>query len=510
MSSEDLLERILRAPVYDVAVETPLDEATLLSARLANRVWIKREDLQPVFSFKIRGAYNKIRQLDEAERKAGIVAASAGNHAQGVALAAARLRVSSRVVMPRTTPTIKVDAVRRLGGEVVLVGDSYDEAHQRARRIADEEGRCYVHAYDDLDVIAGQGTVALEILRQHRGAIDAIFVPVGGGSLIAGTVAFVKRISPSTRVIGVEPVDAACLAAALEAGKPVDIGPVGLFADGVAVRQVGERPFEIVRDFVEEVITVDIDEICAAIRDIFDDTRSIAEPSGALAVAGLKRWVEREGVRDATLVAIDSGANMNFDRLRHIAERAEIGEHREALLAVTIPERPGAFLTLCRALGDLAVTEFNYRYGSSDTAHVFVGVGLSGCANEREELVDELAGHGFDVVDMTGNEMAKLHVRFMVGGRANLSDERLLRFEFPERPGALIRFLDSVGGRWNISLFHYRNHGAAIGRVLVGLQVPASDQAELEAFLRWLGYPWIEETENPAHTLFLGGRRRSV
>lgn len=510
MSSEDLLERILRAPVYDVAVETPLDEATLLSARLANRVWIKREDLQPVFSFKIRGAYNKIRQLDEAERKAGIVAASAGNHAQGVALAAARLRVSSRVVMPRTTPTIKVDAVRRLGAEVVLEGDSYDEAHRRARRIADEEGRCYVHAYDDLDVIAGQGTVALEILRQHRGAIDAIFVPVGGGSLIAGTVAFVERISPSTRVIGVEPVDAACLAAALEAGKPVDIGPVGLFADGVAVRQVGERPFEIVRDFVEEVITVDIDEICAAIRDIFDDTRSIAEPSGALAVAGLKRWVEREGVRDATLVAIDSGANMNFDRLRHIAERAEIGEHREALLAVTIPERPGAFLALCRALGDRAVTEFNYRYGSSDTAHVFVGVGLSACANEREELVDELAGHGFDVVDMTGNEMAKLHVRFMVGGRANLSDERLLRFEFPERPGALIRFLDSVGGRWNISLFHYRNHGAAIGRVLVGLQVPASDQAELEAFLRWLGYPWIEEMENPAHTLFLGGRRRSV
>jgi threonine dehydratase len=306
-------------------------------------------------------------------------------------------------------------------------------------------------------------------------------------------------------VVGVEPVDAASLAAALKAGKPVDIGPVGLFADGVAVRQVGERPFEIVRDFVKEVITVDTDEICAAIRDIFDDTRSIAEPSGALAVAGLKRWVEREGIRDATLVAIDSGANMNFDRLRHIAERAEIGEHREALLAVTIPERPGAFLALCCALGEHAVTEFNYRYGDRETAHVFVGVGLSGRANERDALVDELGSHGFDVVDMTGNEMAKLHVRFMVGGRANLSDERLLRFEFPERPGALIRFLDSVGGRWNISLFHYRNHGAAVGRVLVGLQVPDSDQAELDEFLLRLGYPWIEETENPARTLFLGG-----
>ena len=506
MSSEDLLERILRAPVYDVAVETPLDEARLLSARLGNHVWIKREDLQPVFSFKLRGAYNKIRLLSERERKAGIVAASAGNHAQGVALAAARLGVSARVVMPTTTPGIKVEAVRRLGAEAILEGDGYDEAYALARRIESDEGRSFVHPYDDLDVIAGQGTIALEILRQHRGGIDAIFVPVGGGGLIAGIAAYVKRISPSTRVVGVEPEDAACLAAALIANERVDIGPVGLFADGVAVREVGQHPFEIVRGFVQDVVTVDTDEICAAIRDIFDDTRSIAEPAGALALAGLKRWAEREGIRGETLVAIDSGANMNFDRLRHVAERAEIGEHREALLAVTIPERPGAFQGLCRALGDHSVTEFNYRYGDTDAAHVFVGVGLSGHASEREALVDSLSALGLDVVDMTGNEMAKLHVRFMVGGRANLADERLIRFEFPERPGALIRFLDSIGERWNISLFHYRNHGAAIGRVLAGLQVPAGDNSDLGEFLDQLGFRWVEETGNRAHELFLGGR----
>ena len=506
MPSEELFERILRAPVYDVAVETPLDEAKLLSARLDNRVWIKREDLQPIFSFKLRGAYNRIRRLDAAERKAGIVAASAGNHAQGVALAAARLGIAARVVMPSTTPRIKVDAVRRLGAEAILEGDGYDDAYRLARRLESEEGLCFIPPYDDLDVIAGQGTIGIEILRQHRGEIDAIFVPVGGGGLIAGIASYVKRISPATRVIGVEPVDAACLAAALAAGRPVDIGPVGLFADGVAVREVGAHPFEIVRSLVEEVVTVDVDEICAAIRDVFDDTRTIAEPAGALAIAGLKSWVAREGVRDATLVAIDSGANMNFDRLRHVAERAEIGENREALLAVTIPERPGSFQALCRALGEHAVTEFNYRYGDSDQAHVFVGVGLSGLAREREALVAELASRGFDVVDMTGNEMAKLHVRFMVGGRARLADERLFRFEFPERPGALIRFLESVGGRWNISLFHYRNHGSAFGRVLAGLQVPPDDQAELDRFFRQLGYPWIEETPNPAYALFLGGR----
>lgn len=504
INNDDLLERILRAPVYDVAVETPLDETTLLSERLGNRVWIKREDLQPVFSFKVRGAYNKIRLLTEQERKLGVVAASAGNHAQGVALAAKRLGVDARIVMPRTTPAIKVDAVRRLGGEAVLEGDSYDAAAVLARQIQQDEGRVFVHAYDDLDVIAGQGTIALEILRQHRGTLDAIFVPVGGGGLIAGIVAYVKKISPETRVIGVEPQDSACMAAALKAGERVDIGPAGLFADGVAVRKVGAIPFEISRGQIDEVITVSIDEICAAIRDIFDDTRSIAEPAGALAIAGLKKWVARDHVRGATLVAIDSGANMNFDRLRHIAERAAIGEQREALLAVTIPEVPGSFQSLCRALGGHAVTEFNYRYGGPDAAHVFVGVGLSGDAREREEVMEGLRRADFGVVDMSGNEMAKLHVRFMVGGRAMRPDERLFRFEFPERPGALARFLDTIGGRWNISLFHYRNHGAAFGRVLAGLEVPPSQADDLDRFLEELGYRWVEETGNEASTLFLG------
>ncbi len=504
MTSDGLLERILRAPVYDVAIESPLEPAKLLSARLDNRVWIKREDLQPIFSFKLRGAYTRIHGLDADERAAGIVAASAGNHAQGVALAASRVGARARIVMPRTTPPIKVAAVRRLGGEAILEGDGYDEAAALAHRIEREDGCVFVHPYDDHDVIAGQGTIAMEMLRQHRGPLDAIFVPVGGGGIIAGIAAYVRRISPSTRVIGVEPHDAACLAAALDAGRPVDIGPVGLFADGVAVREVGARPFEIVKDFVEEVVTVDVDEICAAIRDIFDDTRSIAEPAGALAVAGLKRWVEIHDVHDAALVAIHSGANLNFDRLRHVAERAEIGEQREALLAVTIPERPGAFRALCRGLGEHAVTEFNYRYGDVEAAHVFVGVGLSGRASERQALVERLQHDGFDVVDMTGNEMAKLHVRFMVGGRASLPDERLFRFEFPERPGALMRFLESVGARWNISLFHYRNHGAAIGRVLAGLQVPAEDQGELDGFFERLGYRWVEESKNPARSLFLG------
>jgi len=501
---DDLLERILRAPVYDVAIETPLDEAELLSARLGNRIWIKREDLQPVFSFKLRGAYNRIQKLDALERRAGVVTASAGNHAQGVALAATRLGIDSRIVMPRTTPRIKVAAVERLGGRAILQGDSYDEAALLAREIEAKEGRVFVHPYDDLDVIAGQGTVGMEILRQHRGSLDAIFVPVGGGGLVAGVAAYVKRISPATRVIGVEPDDANCLAAALAANAPVDIGPVGLFADGVAVRKAGRIPFEIVRDRIDGIVTVGIDEICAAIRDIFDDTRSIAEPAGALAVAGMKRWVEREGVRGAALVAIDSGANMNFDRLRHVVERAEIGEQREALLAVSIPEQPGAFRLLCRTLGDRLITEFNYRYSGAERAHVFVGVGLTGGRSQLEQVQADLREAGLGVVDMSGNEMAKLHVRFMVGGRAGRIYERLFRFEFPERPGALTRFLDSVGGRWNISLFHYRNHGAAFGRVLAGLEVPPEDESELARFLERLGHPWIEETKNPATALFLG------
>ncbi len=502
--AEDWLERILRAPVYDVAIETPLDPAVLLSARTGNRVLIKREDLQPIFSFKLRGAYNRIRQLSERERARGVVAASAGNHAQGVALAAARLGVDARIVMPRTTPRIKVEAVRRLGADAVLEGDGYDEAAQAARAFEERDARVFVHPYDDPDVIAGQGTIGLEILRQHGGPIDAIFVPVGGGGLAAGIAAYVKRISPDTRIVGVEPDDAASLRAALVAGRPVDVGPVGLFADGVAVRRIGDAPFAILREAVHEVVTVSVDEICAAIRDVFDDTRSIAEPAGALAVAGLKRWVERDSVREATLVAIDSGANMNFDRLRHVAERSAFGEQEEALLAVTIPEVPGAFRELCRALGDRAVTEFNYRYGDPNAAHVFVGVGLTGGAAERSGVMRDLERADFAVVDMSGNEMAKLHVRFMVGGRAERADERLFRFEFPERPGALVRFLERVGGRFNISLFHYRNHGAAYGRVLAGLEVPASETDAFAALLEELGYGWVEETQNPAASLFLG------
>jgi threonine dehydratase len=503
MSTAGYLERILRARVYDVAIETPLERAPRLSARIGNEVLIKREDLQPVFSFKLRGAYNKIVQLDAAQKARGVITASAGNHAQGVALAAQRLGIRARIVMPNTTPAIKVDAVTTLGAEIVLIGDSYDEALVHARSLEAAEGLCYVHAYDDPDVIAGQGTVAMEILRQRSDRIDVIFVPVGGGGLIAGVSAYVKRILPTVQVIGVEPDDAACLRAALDAGQPVSLPQVGLFADGVAVRQIGAEPFRIARECVDDVITVDADAICAAIKDIFDDTRSIAEPSGALAIAGMKAYVERTGMRGRTLIAIDSGANMNFDRLRHVAERAELGEQREALFAVRIPERPGAFQQFCQVLGKLPVTEFNYRYGRDDEAHIFVGVGLSQGNKQRAEILERLERAALPVVDMTHNEMAKLHIRFMVGGRSAVENERLFRFEFPERPGALLQFLTAIGGRWNISLFHYRNHGAAFGRVLAGLQVPASDAAKFQAFLDELGYPCSEETSNPAYPAFL-------
>ena len=503
MTRDDILLRILRARVYDVAHETPLDPAPQLSARLADNVLIKREDLQPVFSFKLRGAFNKISLLPEPARRRGVIAASAGNHAQGVALAARTLGIAATVVMPRTTPAIKVRAVLDLGAEVVLHGDGFDEAHSHARELESERSLVFIHPYDDPDVIAGQGTIGVEILRQHPGPIDAIFVPVGGGGLIAGISAYVKHVRPEVRVIGVEPEDAACLAAALAAGERVRLDQVGLFADGVSVRQIGEAPFAIARECVDEVVTVDTDEICAAIKDIFDDTRSIAEPAGALAVAGLKRWATRERRLRRTLVAIDSGANMNFDRLRHVAERAELGEQREALFAVTIPERPGSFRAFCEAIGPVSITEFNYRYGNDHEAHVFVGVGLEPGRVTREGFAEQLRGAGYEIVDMTGNEMAKLHVRFMVGGRAPTGDERLLRFEFPERPGALLGFLDAMGDRWNLTLFHYRNHGAAFGRVLAGLQIPPEDHAGLERLLDDLGYAWIEETGNPAYRLFL-------
>jgi threonine dehydratase len=497
------IERIERAQVYDVASETPLEPAPRLSARLGNNVLIKREDLQPIFSFKIRGAYNKISLLDEAQRACGVIAASAGNHAQGVAMASRRLGIRAVIVMPRTTPPIKTRAVRDLGAEVILEGDSYDDAYRLARKLEAERALVFVHPFDDPDVIAGQGTIGMELLRQHPGPLDAIFVPVGGGGLIAGIAVYVKQRCPGVKIIGVETDDAACMAGALAAGERVVLEHVGLFADGTAVAQVGAEPFRIAQHYVDEVITVDTDEVCAGIRDLFEETRSIAEPSGALAIAGLKKYVEREGIRDAHFVAIDSGANMNFDRLRHVAERAEIGEQREALYAVTIPERKGAFRDFCSQLGDHSVTEFNYRIGDVDEAHLFLGVALEGGADTRIAFQAHLEAAGLQIVDMSANEMAKLHIRFMVGGRAGRPDERLLRFEFPERPGALLRFLAAMGDRWNLSLFHYRNHGAAFGRVLAGIEVPETDASDFERFLTELGYAWWDERENPAYSLFL-------
>jgi len=504
---QDLIRRILAARVYDVAVETPMDHAPLLSRRLDNHVHIKREDLQPVFSFKLRGAYNKLTALTPSERARGVVAASAGNHAQGVALAASRLDVRATIVMPTTTPSIKVDAVRSLGAQVVLHGDSFEEARTEAQRLCTAQGAVFVHPYDDIDVIAGQGTIAMEILRQLRGPIDAIFVPVGGGGLIAGIAAYIKYVRPEIAVIGVEPEDAACLAAAMRRGAPVTLPTVGLFADGVAVARVGDLPFRIAKDTVDGVVTATTDQICAAIKDIFDDTRSIAEPAGALAVAGMKRWVEETGARGRTLVAIDSGANVNFDRLRHISERAELGEEREAVLAVTIPERPGSFRAFCDALGRRNITEFNYRYADADAAHVFVGVALQQGRAERLAVVAALAALDYPVIDLPDDELAKLHIRHMVGGRSpgahHPAEELVYRFEFPERPGALLKFLARLSAGWNISMFHYRNHGAAFGRVFVGMQVPEGERAAWVDALDDIGYPWSEETANPAYHLFL-------
>ena len=500
----EYVERILRAQVYDVARETPLEDAPRLSRRLANRVLIKREDLQPVFSFKLRGAYNKLASLSADERGRGVIASSAGNHAQGVALAARKLGVKAVIVMPRTTPAIKVDAVRELGAEVVLDGSSYDDAKRRADVLAAERDLVFVHPFDDPMVIAGQGTIANEILRQHGPDIHAIFVAVGGGGLIAGIGAFVKSLWPQIRIIGVEPEESASMHAALAAGERVTLEHVGLFADGVAVKQVGEEPFRIARQCVDEVILVSTDEICAAIKDIYEDTRSIAEPAGALGIAGLKRYVAREGIQGQTLVAVDCGANVNFDRLRHIAERAEIGEQREALLAVSIPERPGSLRRFCDIIGSRAITEFNYRFADPREAHIFVGVELRDGARDRHAIVDALSTNGYPVLDLSENEMAKIHVRYMVGGRArDAADEVLYRFDFPERPGALLRFLTHMGEHWNISLFHYRNHGADYGRVLMGLQVPPQESAALQGFLDAIGYEYEDESANPAYRMFL-------
>ena len=497
------LERILKARVYDVASESPLETAPALSKRLGNRLLLKREDLQPVFSFKLRGAYNKMAGLPRQRLARGVIAASAGNHAQGVALAAQRLGCRAVVVMPVTTPRIKVDAVAARGAQVVLHGDSYSDAYGKAMRLKRRRGLAFVHPYDDPEVIAGQGTIGMEILRQHPRPIDAIFVPVGGGGLISGIAAYVKTINPKIRIVGVEPLDAAAMARSLKEGRRVKLDHVGLFADGVAVKEVGRETFRLCKALVDEMVLADTDEMCAAIKDVFEDTRVVLEPAGALAIAGAKAWVERRGARGQTLVAIASGANTNFDRLRFIAEEAELGEHREAILAVTIPERPGSFRKFCSLLGARNVTEFNYRIADSQDAHIFVGIEVQG-RNETARIVRNLRRHGLTTLDLSDNEMAKLHTRHMVGGRAPFAKNELLyRFEFPERPGALMRFLEAMRGGWNISLFHYRNQGADYGRVLVGIQVPRQEMPEFRSFLRKLGYPYADETRNPAYKLFL-------
>jgi len=502
---EKYLEMIRQAPVYDVAQETPLDQAKGLSRRLQNQVLLKREDLQQVFSFKLRGAYNKMVHLSEPDREKGVIAASAGNHAQGVALAASKMGLQAVIVMPKTTPEIKVNAVRQWGAEVILHGNAYDDAYQRAQQLVQERDLTFVHPYDDPHIIAGQGTIAMEILNQYPASIDAIFVPVGGGGLIAGVAAYIKSVRPEIKIIGIEPDDAACMYQALQLHERVILEQVGIFADGVAVRQAGEEPFRIASEYVDEMLLVSTDEICAAIKDIFDDTRMIAEPAGALAVAGIKKYIEREQCQRQTLVAIVSGANMNFDRLRHVAERAELGEQREALLAVTIPERPGSFREFCEIIGRRGITEFNYRFADPSQAHIFVGIQMQQGSHDKDALMKTLQAKSYPLIDMSDNEVAKLHIRYMVGGHAReVTDERLYRFEFPERPGALLRFLNHMGQQWNISLFHYRNHGADYGRVLVGIQILDGDEAEYHKFLQGLGYRWWEETDNPAYRLFLG------
>jgi threonine dehydratase len=508
----DYLERILRARVYDVAVETPLEVAPNLSARLGNRVLLKREDMQPVFSFKCRGAYNKMANLPATVLARGVIASSAGNHAQGVALAAQKLGCAAVIVMPSTTPKIKVDAVKARGAEVHLHGDTYDEAYAEARRLGRSRKLAFVHPYDDPDVIAGQGTIGMEILRQTVQPLHAVFVPVGGGGLIAGIASYIKRLRPSVKVIGVEPVDADAMARSLKAGRRVTLDQVGLFADGVAVKRVGEEPFRLCRELLDGMILVDTDQICAAIKDVFEDTRTVLEPAGALAVAGAKAYVERAGIRGKRLVAVASGANTNFDRLRFVAERAEVGEQHEAILAVTIPERPGSFRKFCATLGSRSITEFNYRIADPREAHVFAGVGVHN-RDETAKIVKALEREGLKTLDLSDDEMAKLHVRHMVGGHApaeirksarGAPDELLYRFEFPERPGALMKFLSAMRTDWNISLFHYRNQGSDYGRVLVGMQVPRDEMREFRGFLTKLGYPYVDESRNPAYRLFLG------
>jgi threonine dehydratase len=503
LSLSDYLQKILTARVYDVADETPLEAAKSLSLRLGNQVLLKREDTQPVFSFKLRGAYNKMAHLSPAQLKRGVICASAGNHAQGVALAASRLGCKAMIVMPVTTPQLKVDAVRSHGGEVVLHGDSYSDAHLRALELEAKHGLTFVHPFDDPDVIAGQGTIAMEILRQHQAPIDAIFVAIGGGGLISGVAAYIKSVRPEIKVIGVQTNDSDAMLRSVKAGKRVQLHDVGLFADGTAVKLVGVETFRLARDLVDDYVVVDTDAACAAIKDVFEDTRSILEPSGALGVAAVKQYVETHRCKGKTFVAITCGANMNFDRLRFVAERAEVGEEREALFAVTIPEARGSFKRFCELIGPRAVTEFNYRISDAKQAHVFVGLSTTKRA-ESAELTRHFTKHGFDTLNLTDDELAKAHLRHMVGGRSALAnDEHLYRFVFPERPGALMRFLSSMHPGWNISLFHYRNQGADYGRILVGIQVPRADKKRLREFLEGLAYPFQEETDNPVYRLFL-------
>ncbi|MEO8464594.1 MAG: threonine ammonia-lyase, biosynthetic [Gammaproteobacteria bacterium] len=495
---------ITRARVYDVAIESPLDRAPRLSKRLGHEVLLKREDLQAVFSFKLRGAYNRIAHLSPEALAKGVICSSAGNHAQGVALAARKRGVRAVIVMPTRTPSIKVDAVAALGGEIVLEGDAFDDAYAHAMQLAAAENLTFVHPFNDPDGIAGQGTIAIELERQWPRVPDAVFVPVGGGGLICGIGARLKNQFPGVKIVGVEPIESASMYESLKRGAPFTLDRVGTFADGVAVRRVGDETFRVAQEVVDEIILVSTDEICAAIKDIFEDSRVIVEPAGALAVAGMKRYVERERASGSTLIAINSGANMNFDRLRYVAERAEIGEHREVVLAVEIPEQPGAFLRFCEALGTRNITEFNYRYAPDTTARIFVGVSLQRGSGEAAEIVAQLKAGGYPVLDFSDNELAKLHVRHLVGGQApGLKHEVLYRFEFPERPGALRAFLTAVGNSWNISLFHYRNHGSDYGRVLAGVQVPPEDRAKFTHHLKQLGYTYSDETENPAYQLFL-------
>ena len=500
----DYLKKILTAQVYDVAIETPLELAPGLSKRINNQLLLKREDMQEVFSFKLRGAHNKMSKLSPEILKRGVVTASAGNHAQGVALVAKRLKCKATIVMPVTTPQIKIQAVEAYGADIILHGDSFDDAFAQAIKLATQKKLTFIPPYDDPDIIAGQGTIGMEILRQHTKPLHAVFVPIGGGGLISGIAAYIKSLHPEIKIIGVEPADSNAMYLSLQKGRRVRLPQVGVFADGVAIKQVGKETFRLCRELVDEIILVDTDAICAAIKDVFEDTRVMLEPSGALAIAGAKLYCCREELRGKTIVAVASGANMNFDRLRHVSERAEIGEQREAVMSVTIPEKPGSFKKFCSMLGTKSITEFNYRYDDPKEARVFVGVSVQN-RNETEKLIKLLEKNGLHTEDLSDNEMAKLHIRYLVGGHASgVKNEVLYRFEFPARPGALMKFLASMGHNWNISLFHYRNHGTDYGRVLVGIDVPPGNQAKFKKFLSQLGYRYWDESKNPAYKMFLG------